>query len=172
MTLRAVSAQATVTSYMPGDILFYAELPGDVIDTTISTWTNSKFVHVAIAESAMFKIEALGGGVVRTPIDGRSVAAAYHIHERMQVDANRLANALLWLHGQVGQMYGWGDIANAFLAKFEHGFSVDLGEHFDCSGLADQFGVYAGIPELIGSSPHEETPAQLAQALKVTIGQK
>lgn len=160
---------ASITSYMPGDILFYAQGNGSWEDVVISDWTGSPLVHVAIAVSALQKIEALAGGVILSPIDSRTVAKSFlYTKNANPLVAESLAAALTWLHSQVGQMYGWGDIANAFLAKWEHNFSVDLGEHYDCSGLACEFLQAAGgIKNLLGVNPHEVTPAGLAKLLGV-----
>jgi hypothetical protein len=161
--------KATVTAYMPGDILFYGKLAGSLTDEIISDWTNSNFVHVAIAVSASLKVEALYNGIVKTPIDSNSVAKAYYYHQRADVNAKNLAYALLWLDGMVGQVYGWGDIANAFLTRFEHGATIVLGDHFDCSALACEFLIKAGgVPGLqVVTDPHKVTPAMLAAYLGV-----
>lgn len=161
--------QATLTSYYPGDLLFFAKRAGQLNEEIISTWTDSPFVHVAIAISAVQKIEALAHGVVLTPIDGRAVAASYsytqHAHP---LDPNRLHDALTWLIGQKGNLYGWGDIANAFLMKFESEITVSVGNHVDCSGLATEFLQRAGGVDL-GTlvNPHEVSPAALATQLGV-----
>src|SRR5229473_700314 len=101
---------ATVTSYLPGDILFFIieKDTGTIVDQAIvegiSAWTASRFIHCAIAVSALLKIEALAGGVMKTPIDQTKVAASYLYHKHAHVDAANLATALLWLESQVGQM--------------------------------------------------------------------
>ncbi len=162
--------QATLTSYLPGDILFFAKRPGNLNEEAISAWTNSPFIHVAIAISALQKIEALANGVVLTPIDGRAVAASFsytqHAHP---LDPNRLHDALTWLIGQKGNLYGWGDIANAVLLRFETQITVSVGNHVDCSGLAVECLQRAGGVDL-GTlvNPHEVTPAALAKQLGVT----
>lgn len=161
--------QATLTEYMPGDILFYAKRAGQLNEEVISDWTNSPFIHVAIAISAVQKIEALAGGIVLTPIDGRAVAASFsytqHAHP---LDTNRLHDALTWLIGQRGNLYGWGDIANAFLMKFETEVTLSIGNHVDCSGLAVEFLQRAGGVELGPLvNPHEVNPAALATQLGV-----
>lgn len=164
--------QATLTSYYPGDILFYAKRPGHLNEEVISAWTNSPFIHVAIAISAVQKIEALASGIVLTPLDGRVVAASFsytqHAHP---LDPNRLHDALTWLIGQKGNLYGWGDIANAFLMKFETEVTLSVGNHLDCSGLATEFLMRSGGIDLgLLVNPHEVSPARLAQQLGVTAG--
>lgn len=161
--------QASITNYMPGDVLFYASANGDIADVAIRQWTGSSFVHVAVAVSAVQKVEALMHGVILSPIVGRDVAASwsYTQHASPLVGAN-LARALAWLHGQIGQVYGYGDIANALLWKYQHAVSLDIGEHFDCSGLASEFLMQAGGVDLRGNiNPHVITPAMLAQILGV-----
>lgn len=171
---------ATLTGYLPGDILFYAKLgSSDLVGTVIEDWTDSEFDHVAIAVSAIQKIESLGlgvtpgGAVVLTPIEENRIAGAFHYSQHAHpFDPDDLAMALGWLHSQVGQLYGWGDIANAFLAKFEHGFSIDVGEHFDCSALATEFLLKAGGIDFGAiTNAHEVTPAILAGVLGVKAGQ-
>ena len=154
---------------MPGDILFYGRIQSDLADTVISEWTGSAIVHVAIAVSALLKVEALGGGIVKTPIDARAIYTSWYYHKSASpIVAENLSRALLWLDAQVGQMYGWGDIANAALAKFEHSVSIDLGGHYDCSGLATEFLLMAGgVPRLQGVDPHTITPSQLNTLLSV-----
>jgi hypothetical protein len=163
--------QATLTSYYPGDILFYAKRPGHLNEEVISAWTNSPFVHVAIAISALQKIEALASSVVLTPLDSRAVAASFsytqHAHP---LDPNRLHDALTWLIGQKGNLYGWGDIVNAVLLRFETEVTISVGNHLDCSALGTEFLMRAGgidLGPLV--NPHEVTPAALAKQLGVTI---
>src|SRR5438270_4542677 len=136
--------QATISTYMPGDILFYGQLPGDVYDTAITMWTNSPFVHTAIAISAVQKIEELSNGVVLTPLDDRAVLAAYRFTKRNKVDANLLHNALVWLISQKGNLYGYGDVAIALLERFESHVVVLDKAHFDCSALCTEFLQKAG----------------------------
>jgi len=162
--------QATLTQYYPGDLLFFAKRPGYLDEEAISIWTNSPFIHVAIAISALQKIEALANGVVLTPIDGRAVAASFsYIQHAHPLDPNRLHDALTWLIGQKGNLYGWGDIANAFLMKFETEVTLSVGNHVDCSGLAVEFLQRAGGIDLgLLVNPHEVSPARLAKQLGVT----
>lgn len=161
--------QATLTSYYPADILFYAKRTGQLNEEVISAWTHSDFIHVAIAISAVQKIEALANGVVLTPIDGRAVAASYSYTQNAHpLDPNRLHDALTWLIGQRGNLYGWGDIANAFLMKFETDVTISVGNHLDCSALACEFLQRAGGVDL-GTlvNPHEVSPAALARQLGI-----
>jgi hypothetical protein len=176
----AAPLNATLTGYLPGDILFY--VGGDTpsfFDQAIELWTDSRFVHVAIAVSAIQKIEAVGQGVLLDPINEKTIAAAFHYSQKASpfVPAN-LAKALQWLYAQVGQLYGTVDIVNAVLDKIEHVAGIDhlltLNTPFyDCSALASEFLITAGgIDALAGKDPHTVTPADLANMLKVKPGQK
>jgi hypothetical protein len=159
-----------ITQFMPGDILFYAKQQGDLADTVISAWTGG-YVHVAIAISAVQKVEALAPVVAITSINTRAIAASwsYTSHAEPLV-AENLHNALVWLIGQKGNLYGWGDIADAFIDKFEHGLvTLNIGDHFDCSALATEFLIKAGGVRALQNitDPHGITPAKLAQLLGV-----
>src|SRR5213080_3134273 len=123
----------TMTPCLPGDLLFFAS-SGDLGDTLISDWTNSPIVHVGIAISAVQQIAALHQGVMLLPINYAGVARqwCYLQHVQPAENLDNLHNALTWLIGQKGNLYGWGDIVNAALWKFEHAISITVGDHFDC----------------------------------------
>jgi uncharacterized protein YycO len=156
--------------YMPGDVLFFTSGSGtDVADKVIEAVTGSNIVHCAIAVSAFFKVEALFSGVVKTPINYSTVAYNYYLHESANplVLAN-ITQALKWLDTQVGQMYGYGDVVNALLSKVETGVSIDVGEHYDCSGLATEFlDKCSGTQATTLMNAHNVTPVQLARTLGV-----
>ena len=158
-------------TYAPGDILFYTAQPGNVEDVVIAQWTASRFIHVAIAISPEQKIEALNSGVVLSPINDRLVAASwsYQQHATPLVEES-LLHALEWLHSEVGQAYGVGDILDAFLLKFENALTFDVENHFDCSGLATEFLIKAGGVGALESvtDAHQITPAHLATLLGVS----
>lgn len=166
-------AAATDNDFNPGDILFYRAIPGDTVDAAISTWEGGSgdFVHVAVAISKIQKIEAMTPTVALNPINGRSVDGVFRYSEHASpFNPTNLAEALNWLQQQVGQMYGWGDIVNAVLWKFEHGISIDVGGHTDCSDLGMSFLIRAGgVLPLLASlgDPHTVTPQELATALGV-----
>lgn len=149
--------------YKPGDILFYGQGNGVIADKLISVWTGSPLVHCAVAISGAQKIESLLHGVVLTPVDERAVAAHWSY-----VGGDDLQAGLVWLHSQLGQIYGWGDILDAVLWKFEHAIAVD-DTHFDCSALATEFLLKCGgLKQLAAiTNPHVITPAALAQLLGV-----
>jgi hypothetical protein len=155
-----ISNQPLPKNHMPGDILFYAALPHDAIDTAISWWTGSPLVHCAIAISAVQKIEALANGIMLTPIQTRAIAVTWAYGDN---PGAYLLPALSWLHSMLGQPYGYGDALEAVLFKLEHNVVIDIGDHFDCSALATEFLLKAGgVPQLNGiTNPHELTPASL-----------
>ena len=157
-------------NYMPGDVLFFTSGSGNQIsDTLIQDVTGSNIVHCAIAISALIKVESVFHGVVKTPIDYRNVAYSYYLHEKARpLVTENISKALLWLDSQVGQVYGWGDVMNALLTKFETGVTIGIGEHFDCSGLASEFLIMAGgTPASELTNAHNVTPVQLARILGV-----
>ncbi len=156
-----------------GDILFYARVDGNLEDMIISRWTDSPFVHVAVAVSGVQKIEALGGGVALTLINSRHIAACYSYQSQAHpLVIEDMDAALAWLRTQIGMPYGVGDVVNAFWRRWEKGLSFDVGGHFDCSALACEFLLKAGgIAALQAiTDAHTMTPALLAQALGVTSG--
>lgn len=157
-------------TYAPGDILFYTAQPGNIEDAVIAQWTASRFIHVAIAISPEQKIEALNSGIVLSPINGRLIAASwsYMQHAKPFIEEN-LLHALEWLHSCVGQAYGLGDILDAFLMKFENALTLDINNHFDCSGLATEFLIKAGGVGALENvtDAHQVTPAGLATLLGV-----
>lgn len=159
-----------MTQYQMGDILFFTSLKGSVIDSLIKYWTASAFVHCAIAVSPTRMVESLGTGVQASPIASRTVAASWtYAKHAAPLDPKDLHDAYLWLMNQVGQTYGWGDIINAALEKFENNVTLDANNRFDCSGLATQFLLKAGgVGALMNvTDAHQVTPASLAKLLDV-----
>jgi len=154
--------------YKWGDILFYSSYPNDIYDTLISDWTNSPLVHVAVAVSSTEKVEALINGVIISPISSRHVAKVWsYMNTGHSPLTDSFNYALNWLHLQVGNPYGFGDVAEAILYKLEHGLTVEIGDHFDCSALALEFLLKAGGVEQIQevSDVHIYTPAMLYKLL-------
>lgn len=160
--------ETDISPYQAGDILFFAQGNGSIGDGLIRLWTGSKLVHCAIAVSGAQKIEALVNGVVKTPINTQAVAACWHVAQH-NIPANNLNYGLSWLQSQLGQMYGWGDIVDDILWKFEHGLAFDVGDHFDCSALATEFLLKVGsVPGLESiTDVHVVTPGELASLLGV-----
>jgi hypothetical protein len=160
---------ANTKQYMPGDLLFYTHGENTLADNAIRAWTSSDVVHVAIAESALIKIDAFSHGVIKSPIDYNTVAFSYYLHESANpLVTENIASAMLWVQRQVGQMYGYGDIVNAVLSKLEHGFTIDIGENYDCSGLSAEFLIKCGgTPVSDIANAHNITPVELARVLGV-----
>ena len=145
--------------YNPGDILFYAEVPTDIIDVAIADWTASKLVHTAIAISGVQKVEALMNGVMLTTIVEDQIAVAWvNPHPGIYI-----VQALSWLHGMIGQPYGYGDVIEAVLYRMQHNMVINVGDHFDCSALATEFLLKeGGVTQLAQiTNPHEITPSAL-----------
>jgi hypothetical protein len=155
--------------YMPGDLLFYNHGESAITDKAIQLWTDSDIVHVAIAESALIKVDAFSHGVIKSPIDYNTVAFSYYLHESASpLVTENIAVAMLWLERQVGQMYGVGDIVNAVLSKLEHGLTIDINDNYDCSGMAAEFlAKCGGTPASDIANTHNITPVQLARLLGV-----
>ena len=150
--------------YNAGDILFYKEVKSNLIDIAIADWTQSSLVHCAIAVSSTQKIEALSNGVLLTPLVDIDVDVSWNYSK---IPGLYLQSALEWLHSQVGQMYGYGDVLEALLYKYEHGLVVNIGDHFDCSALACEFLLKGGGVYQLASitNPHEITPTSLYSLL-------
>lgn len=158
-----------MNNFMPGDILFYTSLPNDIYDVAITNITRSRYVHTAIAISAIQKIEALSRGIVITPLDNRAVAAAWSYTGTIKdYNINSLHNALNWLISQKGNVYGWGDAANAMIQAAGFNLAINEGDHYDCSSLATEFLKSAGgLSQLNGIDPHKVTPAMLSKLLNI-----
>lgn len=160
----------TPRQYQLGDILFFTSLKGSFIDSIIQYWTASPFVHVAIAVSPTRMVEALGTNVQVSPITSRNVAAMWsYVAHAHPLDEQDVHDAYMWLMNQVGQTYGWADIINAALEKFENAVTLDGNNRFDCSGLATQFLLKAGGVAALSNvtDAHTVTPASLAKLLDV-----
>ena len=150
------------SEYEAGDTLFYKSGNGSLEDTIISDWTNSPYVHVAIAVSAVDMIEALSGGVRQAALRSPHALWSYQGNVR---DGN-LQRGIDWLLSQVGCPYGFLDVLDAVVEKVESSVSL-VGEHYDCSALATEFLIQCGnVPQLLNvTNPHAITPAHLAKLL-------
>jgi hypothetical protein len=150
-------------SYQAGDILFFAKGTGNPIgDTIVADFTASDIVHCAIAVSPLLKVEAVFAGVVISPIADAPIVWSYSLTNPNQVS---LARALLWLHGTVGEGYGFTDLVNALLAHYETTAFIDT-DTYDCSSLAAEFlQKVGGTPATDIEDVHTTTPASLAKLL-------
>jgi hypothetical protein len=155
-------------SYQTGDILFFAKGTGNPIgDTIVADFTASDIVHCAIAVSPLLKVEAVFAGVVISPIADAPIVWSYSLTSPNQVS---LARALLWLHGTVGEGYGFTDLVNALLAHYETTAFIDTNT-YDCSSLAAEFlQKVGGTPATDIEDVHTTTPASLAKLLGMSEG--
>lgn len=154
-------------SYQAGDILFFAKGTGNPIgDTIVADFTASDIVHCAIAVSPLLKVEAVFAGVVISPIADAPIVWSYPTDTRVNPYSEAsMARALLWLHGTVGEGYGFTDIVNALLAHYETTAFIDTNT-YDCSSLAAEFlQKVGGTPATNIEDVHTTTPASLAKLL-------
>lgn len=147
-----------------GDLLFYTS-SGSLFDRIISSWTGSRFIHVAIDYDGHQKVEMLGQGCVIDAIVTNTVAARWSMPTTLAV-SDACLDALSWLHSQIGSPYGWNDVVEA-LDKSHRFLWVQTG-HSDCSHLAADFlrrtGYdTSGLPDDLS----QVTPGSLATFLKV-----
>lgn len=154
---------------MRGDLLFYT--PKDWIGWIVAKFTGGPFCHVAIDLGDGTKIEADWNGVVRVAYSERVPAGRYHT----SAQATTLDEGIAWLQAQQGDPYGKEDILNQVLRLM--GFKFYLGEpkHYDCSDLAAQFLVHAGLGWRLlwfREKLHMITPNDLANVLGVKLGGK
>lgn len=148
---------------MLGTILFYRVYDGNIVEEVIQEFEGKNaYVHCAIAISSSQKVEALAEGITKSGM-GRAADGMYTLPASVQKVL--LDQAVTWLEAQVGQSYGYIDIADAILASFERGILLP-DSHYDCSALASQFLVKCGIA-LPVSDVHTITPQELAGFLHV-----
>lgn len=155
----------TVTKCEAGDILFYGSGNGSLEDQVIAAWTNSPYVHVAVAVSDTEMVQALSGGVNKAPIHTPDAMWSYQEH----IAGGNLQRGIEWIKAQVGSSYGFIDIFDAVVERFEKGVTL-VGDHYDCSALAAEFLIQCGdVPEMLNvTNPHTITPADLAKLLNVS----
>jgi uncharacterized protein YycO len=160
----------------PGDLFFYKKMTqssnivNTIVDNSITSLTQSPYVHVAIAISAAQKIEATFAGVSLSAITAGRPDFIWSYRDHASVVDSRLISALQWLTRQVGQPYGYGDIIEAVLYKLQHGLNIEYADHFDCSALAVEFLLKAGgVAEMIDvTNAHQYTPGSLATLLHIS----
>lgn len=127
---------------MRGDLLLY-EGTGRWYERLIQLGTHGPYVHAEIDIGGGESVGALLVGVQRHRIPSGAVVAptAY------RTDPARLAPALDWLYAQIGDRYGFFDIADDVVrAAIPWAPWVSLGKTFDCSDLATKFLWMAGYP--------------------------
>lgn len=125
---------------MKGDILFYKG--GSSISDALICWrTRGPFVHVAVD---------LGDGTVieshwRTGVSVNPVNYDGSIHYSLQTSPSQIEAGITWLHGHVGDPYGWSDILDqVFTLVLPHGLIVSQQHGFDCSDLVARYIEVAG----------------------------
>lgn len=145
----------------PGSLLFYRS-SGTFFDRVIELLAG-KYVHVAIAISSTEKIEMLGQGCVKMPITENTIGGIWHYVPSTHIG---LEAALNWLHGQIGQPYGWEDLLDV-LDRGHSAVTFEVG-HKDCSHLAADFLQKSGYPMGKFEPQHDRvTPMMLANFLGV-----
>jgi len=154
-------------SYQAGDILFFAKGTGNPIgDTIVADFTASDIVHCAIAVSPLLKVEAVFAGVVISPIGNAPIVWSYPTDTKVDpYNEASMARALLWLHGTVGEGYGFTDLVNALLAHYETTAFIAT-DTYDCSSLCAEFlQKVGGSPASTITDVHVVTPISLARLL-------
>lgn len=149
-----------LTATQTGDIAFYKS-HGSLLDDAIQLRTGSDLVHVAVVEQRGQTIAATSGGITR-----QALGDVYEVWRPTNAyDPSRLAEALVWLRGEVGKPYGYADIANQVLLLAGND-PVLLDKSEDCSDLATKFLWIAGVA-LPGSyiNTNRITPGGLFLAL-------
>lgn len=145
------------TQVIPGDVAFYKGDVNKPIDHIIMARTKSEIVHVAVVtdglEANARTIAAVSEGiryeVLGTPYRTWRPVGGY----------GRLEEGLAFLRSQVGQVYGFADIANQVLLLTGKD-PVLLDKSEDCSDLATKFLWVAGVA----------LPYQLIDTNRVTPG--
>lgn len=143
---------------MIGDILFYRMDHWNFLDEVVLLYEGKQndFVHVAIQVSETRKVEAIwNGGVVLSNLNNDRSYVTY------SPKVKSVKKGIDWLQSQVGQDYGYGDIADIVMNNtpiFEC--------HYDCSALAMEY-----LKKLKASyenvDSHLITPQKLADMLGI-----
>lgn len=153
---------------MRGDIILATgdpKRPG-FMDAIIAYTTHGKFTHVEVDEGNGKVIGALLGGIDEYDLQ----VDANHVPVRVRATPEDIETGIRWLKLQVGERYGWLDIAKDGLKWL--GFkSLTLSDGtYDCSDLVTRYLMIihdtAIIPKL-GSSvndPSTISPNDLARA--------
>ena len=165
-----------------GDLLFYKSDGVSIFDKSIAVYNAIRgippYVHVAIDYDGIYKIEMLGQGCCHTEIVQDSVAARFEFPHDSIFDSSKFNDALSWLYKQIGQPYGWDNIAASLDTSHTYFFLQTT--HYDCSNLAASFLYRAGyniikikgkdyVIKPLGAEPDfsNVTPGSLAQFLHV-----
>lgn len=161
-----------------GDVLFYYATPSDPADAVIVAATGGPFVHAEIDLGDGTSIGALSGGVAhfRRPAGAHYAVFATQDH----CPAEQMAAGLAWLAQQVGDPYGWADVATAgersAISRLAGLFGrkapplpyLAVPSSYDCSVLACLYLQRCGVPLPPGDNDaHTVTPEELATQLHV-----
>lgn len=123
-----------------GDIAFYKGSAYNPIDKVVMLRTGSDIVHVAVFDGDNTTIAATSNGITR-----QNSGHEYKVwRPRNGYAETRLDEALFFLRDQIGQPYGWADIANQVLLLSNQN-PVLLDKSSDCSDLATKFLWIAGV---------------------------
>lgn len=152
-----------------GDILFYRG-NGSLASRVIELRTGGPFVHVEVDIGGDSAIGALTSGVSRHTLVPLTESTDVFAVSRY-ASPGGLHRAVSWLAVQVGAPYGWVDILDAGLPSWWHVLLVGR-RAFDCSHLAAQYLITAGLGDLLGtfaSTPQAISPNDLARLLHVPM---
>ena len=148
---------------MKGDVWFYRS-SGTWEDRLIAWWTHGVYVHCEVDMGDGTSVGAYSPVVIRHPVmPGGDVAAT-----GARCDPSKLDAALAWLASQVGDPYGWtdiaGDAAKPFLPRLPWPAARKA---YDCSHLALATLLRAGFPApaAVAADPATVSPNDLARAL-------
>lgn len=169
---------ASAGVYVPqaGDLIFVRPGADDWVGNLVAQATGGPYAHVRIRIAADEVIEALPSGIARSFIHPPEPFASDCAAIGATLDADRLAHALAWLVQQVGEPYGFWDIAadamKALLPKWLGSRTPFLvsPRQMDCSCLATQFCLLAGyrwLPDALALDATRVSPNDLARALSV-----
>lgn len=150
-----------------GDILLFRAT--NLIDDIIASATHGQYVHAAIVVSPTSVVEALNYGVKLSKIYSPNAI----IQTGKLMESDRRIYALNWLYRQIGKKYNILAIAaDAVLAlsppALSHTPYLISPSHYDCSELAAQFLIAAGImpiPDSWYMDTSRISPNDLARAL-------
>lgn len=150
-----------------GDLYFYKGNWSSLDSIAIQLWTGGRRVHVGAEVEDGMMIDALSSGVSRHPIHRGNYDV---FHSDWITNCPNLNAGLAFLHNQVGDAYGWGDIIDDVTVKFlPRRFLIRDRHAFDCSDLITRFLSviqYPFLPQKMYETPEIVTPNSLFRALQ------
>lgn len=143
-----------------GDIIFYKG--HSWADWLIKNWTNSEYVHCAIAIDSDRVIAATTSGIKIQPLGEYDTVWTYASYAIENNEAFRVAG-MLWLNKQVGTGYSWTDIFSQAINKVIRGTYVYSNREYDCSELCVRFLMHTRDFDLgdLVDYPNQATPGSL-----------